>query len=120
MEISEKHYDQWLPYSAVDVQLEFTMLDPHLRIPFVSTTVTANSTVFASQFRAPDAHGVFTVKVDHRRVGWSWLEEKMVISITPPRHNQFDRFITGALPYYSGAFSVTSAVFVFIIVWSLQ
>lgn len=106
---------------ADDVQLEFTMLDPHLRLPLLSTpSPSSNSTRFSAHFLAPDRHGVFTARVDYRRPGWSFVDEKVVMSITPPRHDEYDRFILGALAYYAGAFSVTGAVVAFIAVWTLQ
>lgn len=97
------------------------MLDPHLRLVLSpAPTSSANSTTFSATFRTPDKHGVFTLGVDHRRAGWSFIAEKMVIAVTPPRHDEYDRFLMGALPYYGSAFSVLSVVLVFIVVWILQ
>ncbi|KAK4701161.1 oligosaccharyltransferase complex subunit beta, partial [Phenoliferia sp. Uapishka_3] len=113
----------WAPFpSGTDFQFEFTMLDPHLLLPLPlspSTSASATSSLLATRFRTPDRHGVFTLKVDYRRPGWTWLEEKMVVSVTPPRHDEFDRFITGAWPFYAGAASVSAATLVFATVWTL-
>lgn len=92
------------------------MLDPHLRLPLAASP----SGVLSARFRAPDRHGVFTLRVDYRRPGWTFLDEKLVVSVTPPRHDEYDRFITGAWPYYAGAFSVSAATLVFAVLWALQ
>lgn len=105
-----------MPFSAPDFQFEFTMLDPHLRLPLAASP----SGVLSARFRAPDRHGVFTLRVDYRRPGWTFLDEKLVVSVTPPRHDEYDRFITGAWPYYAGAFSVSAATLVFAVLWALQ
>jgi oligosaccharyltransferase complex subunit beta len=61
----------WGPWHADDVQMDFTMLDPHIRTalkedksvsPEVGTTYTA-------KFRAPDRHGVFKFVVEYWRPG---------------------------------------------------
>ncbi|GAA5822972.1 hypothetical protein JCM3770_002484 [Rhodotorula araucariae] len=111
-------------YTADDLQVEFSMLDPHLRLPLSRTSMpthpTDNVTTFEAAFVVPDRHGVFTLSIDHRRPGWSSLRVDKVISITPPRHDEYERFITGALPYYGGAASVSAAFLVFVVLWSLQ
>lgn len=98
------------------------MLDPHLRLPLSAAGASPSTTAtrFSARFKAPDRHGVFTLKVDYRRSGWSFIDEKTVISITPPRHDEYERFITGAIPYYGGALSVSVATLAFIVVWLLQ
>lgn len=105
------------PSSVQDIQLEVTMLDPHLRIPLhPSTDIAHRSTserTYTATFRLPDRHGVFTLLVDHRRQGASWLESRMQTSITPLRHDEYERFIKGATPYYLTAGSVVLAWLVF-------
>lgn len=99
-----------------DGQLEFTMLDPHLRIPLVRDPDEPNS-IYAT-FNAPDKHGVFTLNFDYRRLPYSFISHQTTISIAPPRHDQFDRFIPGASPFYLGAASVALATISFIAIWS--
>jgi oligosaccharyltransferase complex subunit beta len=124
IDIATLEEGSWTPYNADDLQLEFTMLDPHLRLPLSSTpnskTSASATTRFSARFRTPDRHGVFTLKVDYRRAGWTFIDEKAVVSITPPRHDEYDRFIVGALPYYGGAFSVSLATIAFVVLWALQ
>ncbi|GAA6025007.1 hypothetical protein JCM11491_005157 [Sporobolomyces phaffii] len=103
-----------------DLQLEVTMLDPHLRIPLVSHRVSERQQRFEAFFTLPDRHGVFTLRVDHRRPGWSNIESTTVVSITPPRHDEYERFIRGAAPYYGGALSVSIGLLAFVFFWIVQ
>ncbi|BGP03313.1 oligosaccharyl transferase glycoprotein complex, beta subunit [Rhodotorula toruloides] len=110
------------PYQANDLQLEFGMLDPHIRTRLLATEVdqSSNVTRYSTQFKVPDRHGVFTLRVDHRRPGWTRILDEVVMSVTPPRHDEYERFIGGALPFYTGAASVSAAFLIFIVLWSQQ
>ncbi|GAA5857031.1 hypothetical protein JCM9279_003438 [Rhodotorula babjevae] len=112
-------------YDSDDLQLEFGMLDPHVRLPLERATVldpdrATNTTQYRASFVVPDRHGVFTLRMDHRRPGWTTLFEAKVIPVTPPKHDEYERFIDGALPYYGGAASVSALFLVFIVVWASQ
>ena len=121
MDLSSFDGEKWGPHVMDDLQLDVTMLDPYLRIAMSPVlTGPANTTRFSSQFRAPDKHGVFTLRVDYRRSGWSYIKEESVVSITPPRHDEYPRFIGGATPYYLGALSVSVATLIFGTIWTLQ
>lgn len=50
-----------------DLQLEFTMLDPHVRTAIVP--VNGKKGWYSISFRAPDRHGVFKFVIDWRRKG---------------------------------------------------
>ncbi|GAA5917078.1 hypothetical protein JCM8208_003255 [Rhodotorula glutinis] len=112
-------------YDADDLQLEFGMLDPHVRVPFVRSPapqddVATNTTDFRAAFVVPDRHGVFTLRVDHRRPGWTSVDVSKAIPVTPPRHDEYERFIAGALPWYGGAASVSALFLVFVAMWAMQ
>lgn len=55
---------------ANDIQIEFTMLDPHIRLPLVDE---GNGT-FSLAFKVPDVYGVFKYVVDYRHLGYSYIE----------------------------------------------
>ena len=60
--------DLWEPYSGInDLQLEFTMLDPHIRTAL--PPVPGKPGEYSVTFRAPDRHGVFKFIVDYKRNG---------------------------------------------------
>lgn len=59
---------RWVPYSDLkDIQLEFTMLDPHIRTSLLPSPGRPGS--YEVTFRAPDRHGVFKFVLDYRRKG---------------------------------------------------
>jgi len=58
----------WKPYSGIsDLQLEFTMLDPHIRTSL--PPVPGSPGTYQVQFRAPDRHGVFKFVLNWKRKG---------------------------------------------------
>jgi len=58
----------WEPYSGLkDLQLEFTMLDPHIRTALPPVAGTPGK--YSVTFRAPDRHGVFKFIIDYKRKG---------------------------------------------------
>ncbi|QRW00899.1 oligosaccharyltransferase complex subunit [Ceratobasidium sp. AG-Ba] len=109
---------QWEPYSDIDdLQLDFTMLDPHVRVDLPA--VKAEPGVYRVQFRAPDRHGVFKFIVDWRRKGHTYLESSTTVSVVPPRHDGYPRFLSAAWPYYAGAISTSVAFMLFCTLWLL-
>jgi len=104
---------KWVPYKANDVQLEFIMLDPYIR-----TTLKHDSNgKYYTTFTAPDVYGVFTFKVDYHRVGYSSLVAIDRVPVRPFRHDQYERFIPSAFPYYASAFSMLAGLFIFSVVF---
>lgn len=125
----------WKPYSDLkDLQLEFTMLDPHIRI--VLPPVEGSPGTYSVQFRAPDRHGVFKFVINYKRKGYVFsplltdrktnnktffsfthLLSSTTVSLVPPRHDQYPRFISAAWPYYIGAISTSVGFFLFSTIW---
>jgi len=110
---------KWGPFSTHDLQLEFTMLDPHLRVTLTPTkSPKGTHTTYSTVFKAPDRHGVFTFGLDYRRRnGYTHLKNAIQVSVTPLEHDQYDRFIFGAYPYYLGGLNVLVGFLVFSVVW---
>ncbi|KAF8602786.1 Dolichyl-diphosphooligosaccharide-protein glycosyltransferase 48kDa subunit [Ceratobasidium sp. AG-I] len=109
---------QWKPHSEIkDLQLDFTMLDPHVRVDLPA--VQGEPGVYRVQFRAPDRHGVFKFVVDWRRKGYSYLESSTTVSVVPPRHDGYPRFLSAAWPYYAGAISTSVSFMLFCALWLL-
>jgi oligosaccharyltransferase complex subunit beta len=64
----EPHTSTWVPHSGLqDLQLEFTMLDPHIRTALRPSSGSAGK--YSVTFRAPDRHGVFKFVINYRRKG---------------------------------------------------
>ncbi|EKM83135.1 hypothetical protein AGABI1DRAFT_111630 [Agaricus bisporus var. burnettii JB137-S8] len=106
----------WKPYSDLkDLQLEFTMLDPHIRIAL--PPVEGKPGTYSVQFRAPDRHGVFKFVINYKRKGFTHLLSSTTVSVVPPRHDEYPRFISAAWPYYMGAISTSVGFFLFSAIW---
>jgi oligosaccharyltransferase complex subunit beta len=109
VEIQEWNGKSWAPYLAKDVQLEFRMLDPYVRL---SLKHDANGKYYTS-FKLPDVYGVFTFKVEYIRRGYGFLTSITRTPVRPFRHNEYERFIESAYPYYASAFSMMFGLFLF-------
>ncbi|KAK0442910.1 oligosaccharyl transferase beta subunit [Armillaria borealis] len=102
--------DAWEPYSDIkDMQLEFTMLDPHIRTAL--PPVAGKPGIYSTQFRAPDRHGVFKFVIDYKRKGTAFNLS------CHRRHDGYPRFLGAAWPYYAGAISTSVGFFLFSAMW---
>lgn len=101
---------KWEPFSADDMQMEFVMLDPYVRKTMTSNPATG---LFQAIFTAPDSYGIFKFRVLYRRPGFSVLHAETKVSIRPFKHDEYERFIFSAYPYYASAISATVAFFFF-------
>ena len=115
MDVMEYKEDRWIPYQAKDVQLEIIMLDPYVRTTLKQEQQTLKTTV-----RLPDVYGVFTLKVNYKRAGLTYLTAEDQVSIRPFRHNEYPRFLTAAYPYYASTFSMIAGFIVFSAIWLSQ
>lgn len=109
MIVEEYKNGEWQPFSADDMQMEFVMLDAYVR----KTMTSSKSGKFVTQFTAPDSYGVFKFRVLYRREGYTVLHAETQVSIRPFKHNEYERFIFSAYPYYASAFSATIAFVIF-------
>ena len=101
---------KWVPFVAHDMQMEFVMMDPYVRKTMTPNAATGQ---YVASFVAPDNYGIFKFRVLYRRVGYSVLHAETSVSIRPFKHNEYERFIFSAYPYYSSAFSAMIGFFVF-------
>eukprot|EP00741_Cyanophora_paradoxa_P017720 tig00000203_g17114.t1 len=113
VDIMEYKDGKWIPFVADDVQLEFTMLDPYVR-----TTLQHNGKgTYSTTFQVPDVYGVFKLVLHYRRVGYSTLSASHQVAVRPFDHNEYERFIVSAYPYYASAFSMMVGMVLFSIVF---
>jgi len=99
----------WSPFAASDLQLELVMIDPYIR----TTLKHDGKGKFSTQLLLPDVYGVFKWIVKYQKLGYSNLLLEQQVSIHPFRHDQFERFIDVAYPYYLSAFSMMLGFFLF-------
>jgi oligosaccharyltransferase complex subunit beta len=89
----------WRGYRAGDVQLEFVMLDPYVRKFLVSDPSVPGR--YTLQFRTPDVYGVFKLRLMYKRKGYNLLHKEEVTPVRNFKHNDYERFIWCAAPYYA-------------------
>jgi oligosaccharyltransferase complex subunit beta len=116
--VSKSGQVAWVPHDARDVQAEYTMLDPHVRktltppgapnAPSEDGGFIGNAT-FSAIIDAPDVYGAFKLTLEYARPGWSFLSESTPAPLRPFRHDEFDRFLPSAYPYYTAALSTMVA-----------
>ncbi|EOX91183.1 Dolichyl-diphosphooligosaccharide-protein glycosyltransferase 48kDa subunit family protein isoform 2 [Theobroma cacao] len=114
VEIYEWSGESWEPYVADDVQVQFYMMSPYV----LKTLSTDGKGLYHASFKVPDVYGVFQFKVDYLRLGYTSLSlSKQQIPVRPFRHNEYERFITTAFPYYGASFTTMAGFFIFSILY---
>lgn len=104
---------KWVPYKTKDLQLEFRMLDPYIR----TNLKHKGKGRYSTKFMVPDVYGVFKFQIKYHKLGYGNLDIEHQVSVLPYRHNQFERFIKVAYPYYASCFANFAAFFLFGIVF---
>ncbi|KAL7101769.1 hypothetical protein ACP275_08G075400 [Erythranthe tilingii] len=113
VEIFEWSGTSWVPYVASDVQVQFYMMSPYV----LKTLSTNQKGLYHTSFKVPDVYGVFQFKVEYQRLGYTTLSLSKQIPVRPFKHNEYERFITTAFPYYGASFSTMAGFFIFSIVY---
>ncbi|WOH00331.1 hypothetical protein DCAR_0519690 [Daucus carota subsp. sativus] len=113
VEIYEWSGTSWEPYVASDVQLQFYMMSPYV----LKTMLTDQKGFYSVSMKVPDVYGVFQFKIEYQRLGYTSLSLSKQIPVRPFRHNEYERFITTAFPYYGASFSTMAGFFIFSIVY---
>eukprot|EP01091_Cochliopodium_minus_P010828 TRINITY_DN295_c0_g1_i1.p1 TRINITY_DN295_c0_g1~~TRINITY_DN295_c0_g1_i1.p1 ORF type:complete len:449 (+),score=148.76 TRINITY_DN295_c0_g1_i1:32-1348(+) len=110
--IEELSNGKWVPFVSDEVELEFQMLDPYVRTYLKND----GKGLFYTTFLIPDVYGIFTLKLELESKGYTFINEKTIVSVRPLRHNEYERFVIAAYPYYAGSLSmIFGAVFLGII-----
>ncbi|CAK8576553.1 unnamed protein product [Lathyrus sativus] len=109
VEIYEWSGTTWEPYVADDVQVQFYMMSPYV----LKNLSNDKKGRYFTSFKVPDVYGVFQFKVEYNRLGYTSLSLAKQIPVRPFRHNEYERFIPAAYPYYGAAFSMMAGFFVF-------
>lgn len=113
VEIYEWSGTSWEAYVANDVQLQFYMMSPYV----LKTLSSEQKGLYSTTFKVPDVYGVFQFKVEYDRLGYTSLHLSKQIPVRPFRHNEYERFIKVAYPYYGASFSMMAGFFIFTTVY---
>ncbi|KAL2328933.1 hypothetical protein Fmac_022360 [Flemingia macrophylla] len=104
VEVYEWSGTTWEPYVSDDVQVQFYMMSPYV----LKTLSTDGKGRYFTSFKVPDVYGVFQFKVEYEKLGYTSISLSKQIPVRPFRHNEYERFIPAAYPYYGAAFSMVS------------
>jgi oligosaccharyltransferase complex subunit beta len=85
------------------------MLNPYIRTYLQGD---ANGK-FSKTFLTPDIYGIYKFRIQYRRPGYSTLSFSDQVSVRPFAHNEYERFILSAYPYYISTFSMMVGFFLF-------
>jgi len=102
--------NKWVPYKADDIQLEYVMLDPHVRAFMKYDPSTKRHQL---DFKIPDVYGIFKFKIAYSRLGYNPIKFEEVAPVRNFRHNDYERFLLCAYPYYASSFVSLVLVAVF-------
>lgn len=118
-EISLQEYTdgKWAPYIAQDVQMELIMLDPYIRKTLLDISPKQDFARYKYTFTLPDHYGVFHFKVNYKRPGLTWIEERSQVTIRHFRHDEYPRFLTAAYPYYTASATTMLSFVIFCVAW---
>lgn len=107
---------KWSPYTGDDVQFEFVRIDPFVR----QTMQRQADGTYVARFKVPDVYGVYKMEVDYKKEGLTYLFSSTQVSVRPLRHNEYERFIYSAYPYYLSAFLMIAYLYIFSFVYLYQ
>jgi oligosaccharyltransferase complex subunit beta len=113
VEIYEWSGKNWEPYLTNDVQVQFYMMSPYV----LKTLSTDQKGLYYTSFKVPDVYGVFQFKVEYQRLGYTSLSLSKQIPVRPFKHNEYDRFLKVAFPYYGASFTTMAGFFIFSIIY---
>lgn len=100
---------KWVGFQTDDMQVEFVMMNPWVRTRLLLTD--ASLGIYKAKIQVPDQIGVYKFRVEYVRPGVSPIFLEKVIPVRPFLHNEYERFIHMASPYYASAFSMLVGVF---------
>ncbi|WFD44087.1 oligosaccharyl transferase glycoprotein complex, beta subunit [Malassezia psittaci] len=117
LELQQLQGDDWVAAPTdLDLQLAVTMLDPYITLP-LRAHVDGSFARYEGQLRLPDRHGVFTLRVNWKRHGWSYILAEDTIPVRPYNHDEYPRMLSSSWPYLAGAFSTMLGFAVFTYLW---
>ena len=67
---------------------------------------------YSAHIKVPDVYGVFKFVVDYQRPGFSHVFLSEELPVRPFRHDEYERFLVSAYPYYASAASLMVAFLV--------
>jgi len=113
IDIYHKVNGQWVPFVSDDVQFQFIMLDPYYQDALTQTD--KSSATYSYKLKTPWRLGIFNFRIDYKRYGLSYIDNRMEVSVIQLRHDEFPRFETIGYPYFLTVFVLMAGSFLFVI-----
>lgn len=108
----DHHTSSWKPYVAQDLMVEFVMLDPWI-ITKLNNHV--GTSTYSAEFVTPTKAGIYQYKFIYEKPGYNFISLADRVTVRPKKHDEFDRFLVTAMPYYASTFATIIGSIVFII-----
>ncbi|CAI2365420.1 unnamed protein product [Moneuplotes crassus] len=108
-DIYEKVDNEWVPFKADDVVLEFIMLNP-FNIETMQNTEGAHYNV---KFNVPDHNGVYKFKIDYLSPGYTRVYYDEITPVRVFNHDEFPTYDARAYPYFAAVYLLTIAFIIF-------
>ena len=122
IEISEFSNDRLEPYVLPTndiVQVEVAMLSPFYRLNLEESLQTINSTLYTTSLTLPDQHGIYNIKVNHKRPFYTNIDEKATVTVRQFAHDEWPRSfdISGAWVWVAGIWVTIISWLGFLLIW---
>ena len=88
------------------------MLDPYYQEALIP--VKKGEPTYTYKLKTPWRLGIFKFIVDFKRYGYTYIDNKMEVSVIQLRHDEFPRFEVTGYPYYTNVFVLMAASFLFV------
>lgn len=113
--VSQWDGEKWSPFNTNDIQVDIKLLDPYHRLTLEQKEIKSDSTIYGVQFKLPDHHGVFSFHTDYKRSGYSYIDDKKILSIRHLANDEYERSwdITNSWVYLSSIFAVLISWIIF-------
>ena len=95
------------------------MLYPFYRLSLKQVLRIGNSSKFMTTLRLPDQHGIYNIRVNHKRPYYTNIDEKETVTVRHFAHNEWPRSfdISGSWVWVAGIWATTISWIAFLLVW---
>lgn len=102
VDVYEKVNGLWVPFKVNDIELQFIMLDPYVRVILENKV----DSQYTTKFNVPDHNGVYKFMIDYNKHGYTHLHFEEIAPVRVLNHDEFPRFVPSAYPYHGAVLLV--------------
>lgn len=95
------------------------MLSPFHRLDLQPVSKTVNSTIFSTNFRLPDQHGIFAFRVNYKRPFLTNIDVKREVTVRHFAHDEWPRswMISAGWVWIAGMWITVAGWVAFVALW---